>query len=188
MLKMQKENIASNIQIKWSVNLRMLLISTEGLFMLLGREGMATICDILNMPQPIMSTKAWNDHSNVLYAAHKASVEEHLKSTRAIKLHHKLTKDMPNIKDEDVIDVAVTFDGTWSKRGHTANYMALVLSWPLSTASMFTWLLTEPNESLNSVVWSKHPGSINLKDQRQWKWQACLLCCSLTAVRRVVRR
>ena len=86
----------------------------------IGREGMATMCDILNMPQPI-STKAWHDHNNALYAAHKTVIEKHLKSTRD-RLYRTLTKNSPSTTEEEVIDVAVTFDGTWSKRGHTANY------------------------------------------------------------------
>ena len=86
----------------------------------IGREGMATMCDILNMPQPI-STKAWHDHNNALYAAHKTVIEKHLKSTRD-RLYRTLTKDSSSTTEEEVIDVAVTFDGTWSKRGHTANY------------------------------------------------------------------
>lgn len=85
----------------------------------IGREGMATICSILNMPQP-MSSKSWNDHTNALYTAHKEAVEKHLKSTRA-RLRRKLKKETPTITDK-VMDIAVTFDGTWSKRGHTPNY------------------------------------------------------------------
>ncbi|KAK3717095.1 hypothetical protein QZH41_005024 [Actinostola sp. cb2023] len=81
---------------------------------------MATICEILNMPQP-MSTQAWNDHTNALYETHKTAVEEHLDSSRA-RLRQKLKVDNPSITDDDIIDIAVTYDGTWSKRGHTANY------------------------------------------------------------------
>ena len=36
----------------------------------IGREGMSTICSILNMPQP-MSKQAWNSHVDVLYDVHK---------------------------------------------------------------------------------------------------------------------
>ena len=86
----------------------------------IGREGLATICDILNMPQT-MATKAWNDHSTALYEAHKTSVKNHLQTTRE-RVHHVLTKDNPDIADDTVVNVPVTFDGTSSKQGHTANY------------------------------------------------------------------
>ena len=87
----------------------------------IGKEGMATICDILNMHQP-MSNQAWNTHTTHLYRAHKSAIEKHLDETRN-ELYEQLTEDKPEIGDRDEpIDVAVTFDGTWSKRGHTANY------------------------------------------------------------------
>ena len=47
----------------------------------IGREGMSTICSILNMPQP-MSKQAWNNHVDVLYNAHKQMIEKHLTSRR----------------------------------------------------------------------------------------------------------
>ena len=86
----------------------------------IGREGMATICGILNMPQP-MSAQSWNKHTDGLYDAHKQAIENQLSSTRE-KLRCKLTKDNPGISNDDIVDIAVTYDGTWSKRGHTANY------------------------------------------------------------------
>ena len=34
-----------------------------------------------------------------------------------------------NLKEDNVMDVGVTFDGTWSKRGHTANFgVGIVIS------------------------------------------------------------
>ena len=47
----------------------------------IGREGISTICSILNMPQP-MSKQAWSNHINVLYDAHKQTIAKHLTSTR----------------------------------------------------------------------------------------------------------
>ncbi|XP_048583267.1 uncharacterized protein LOC5520998 isoform X1 [Nematostella vectensis] len=86
----------------------------------IGREGMATICEILNMPQP-MSSQAWKDHQNTLYSAHKKAVSEHLESSRA-RLRQKLSGDLSATDDDQVFDIVVTYDGTWSKRGHTANF------------------------------------------------------------------
>ena len=89
-----------------------------------GREGIATICNILNMPPPV-STKAWNDHSNLLYDADITAIQHHLNSNRR-RLRNQVAEDVPA---EEIIDVAVTFDGTWSKRGHTANFgFAFIIS------------------------------------------------------------
>lgn len=81
---------------------------------------MSTICSILNMPQP-MSKQAWNSHVDVLYDAHKQMKDSYLSLTRE-KLRTKLKKENPSISDDDILDIPVTYDGTWSKRGHTANY------------------------------------------------------------------
>ncbi|CAB3984028.1 Hypothetical predicted protein [Paramuricea clavata] len=63
----------------------------------LGREALATICEILNMPPPV-SDSAYEKHNR--------------------------SKD-----DAEILDVAVSFDGTWSKRGFTANYgVGIVIS------------------------------------------------------------
>ena len=87
---------------------------------LAGKAWQLTICDILNMPQPT-STKAWNDHSTALYEVHKTSVKNHFYSTRE-RVRRVVMKDKPEITDDNVINVPVTFDGTWSKWGHAANY------------------------------------------------------------------
>ena len=86
----------------------------------IGREGMSTICSILNMPQP-MSSESWNNHIGVLYDAHKEAIDKHLTWTRK-NLREKLKKDNPGLLDDEIVDIAVTYDGTWSKRGHTASY------------------------------------------------------------------
>ena len=86
----------------------------------IGREGMSTICSILNMPQP-MSLESWNNHIGVLYSAHKEAIDKHLTWTRK-NLREKLRKDNPGLLDDEIVDIAVTYDGTWSKRGHTASY------------------------------------------------------------------
>ena len=54
--------------------------SSHGLFCLwngVGREAIAIMCDILNMP-PHCQPSSWNEHSQALYQAHKEAVEEKL--------------------------------------------------------------------------------------------------------------
>ena len=56
-----------------------------------------------------------------LYNAHKEAIDKHLTWTRK-NLREKLKKDNPGLVDDEIVDIAVTYDGTWSKRGHTASY------------------------------------------------------------------
>ena len=64
---------------------------------------MSTICSILNMPQP-MSKQACSNHINVLYDAHKQTIEKCLASTRE-KLRSKLKKGNPDISDYEILDI-----------------------------------------------------------------------------------
>ena len=78
-----------------------------------GREAIAVMCDILNMPPPCQ-TKA-------LYIAHMDAVDEKLAKARA-HVHELHKKERPDLTEDDIIEIAVSFDGTWSKRGFTANF------------------------------------------------------------------
>ena len=88
------------------VNRRMVYAACE---MGVGREAMATMCDIFNMPPPC-NRSAWNSHVNALYDAHKKAVSDNLQKARekVCSLHQ------PN---DDVVEIGVSYDGTWSKRG-----------------------------------------------------------------------
>ena len=37
-------------------------------------------------------------------------------------LREKAKEKDPSLSDDDVLDVAVSYDGTWQKRGHTWNH------------------------------------------------------------------
>ena len=70
-----------------------------------------------------MSSESWNGHVNTLYNVHKNELQNNLQVAQT-KLRKKLGHET-----DDVIDVAVTYDGTWSKRGHTATFgFAFVIS------------------------------------------------------------
>lgn len=99
------------------INRRMVYSACE---MGVGREAIAVMCEILNMPPPCQAS-AWNDHSEALYSAHKKAVDEKLARAREY-IHELHRKDNPNLSVDDVIEIAVSFDGTWSKRGFTANF------------------------------------------------------------------
>ncbi|CAB4030850.1 Hypothetical predicted protein [Paramuricea clavata] len=84
------------------VNRRMVYAACE---MGVGREAMATMCDIFNMPPPC-NQNAWNSHVNALYDAHKKAVSDNLQKARekVCALHQ------PN--DNDAVEIGVSYDGT----------------------------------------------------------------------------
>lgn len=81
----------------------------------LGREGLATFCEILNMPPPIHDSAFQKQKKNV-NSVTKATVLE--KPQEAAKR----VRSTLGQNDNDVIDVAVSFDGTWSRRGFSTNF------------------------------------------------------------------
>ena len=55
----------------------------------LGREGLAAICEVLDMPSPVV-TNAWAAHDNELYKQHLIAVKEKLGKNQEVKeLHDK---------------------------------------------------------------------------------------------------
>ena len=88
----------------------------------LGREALATICKILNMPPPV-SDSAYQKHNHSVNLATRKVLKERLNDA-GHQVRTFLQKD-----DTEILDVAVSFDGTWSKRGFTANYgVGIVIS------------------------------------------------------------
>ena len=80
----------------------------------IGRETLHTICDILNMPPPV-APSAYSDQVIAIHDAQKIVIENRLADAR--RQREPYTND-PN----QPVDVAVSFHGTWSKRGFTANF------------------------------------------------------------------
>lgn len=81
----------------------------------LGREALATICEILNM-QPPVSDSAYQKHNQSVNLATRKVFNEKLNDA-GFRVRKFLQKDAT-----EVLDIAVSFDCTWSKRGFTANY------------------------------------------------------------------
>ena len=79
-----------------------------------GREAMSVMSDIFNMPTPCQH-KAWDNHVSDLYDAHKKVVDEQSQQARDKVFSHYCSDET------DVAEIAVSFDGTWSKRGYTAS-------------------------------------------------------------------
>ena len=85
-----------------------------------GREAMATVCSIFGMPPP-SSKSSWEMHNETLSSAVSSACDIQLK-TAAKNLRHELSKDDPTIEEDNVIDVAVSFDGTWHHRGFKSSH------------------------------------------------------------------
>ena len=77
----------------------------------LGREGFATLCEIFNMPPPVQDS-AFQKYNKKLNIVTKEKVSESVEEVRTVL----------GEKGNHILDIAVSFDGTWSKRGFTANF------------------------------------------------------------------
>lgn len=88
-----------------------------------GRAGLATFCGMMGMPPPISGSN-YSIHNKKLKVACDAEREV---SQSAAASHLRKTI---GAKEDEVVDVKVTCDGTWSRRGHQAIYgVVVVASW-----------------------------------------------------------
>ena len=88
-----------------------------------GRSGLETFCAFMNTLSPV-SPPCYSEHNQRIL---EASIAEAAASQEAAAscLH-----ELQGRSENDAIDVAVTCDGTWSKRGFTALYSVVVVaSW-----------------------------------------------------------
>ena len=94
------------------VNLRSIVAAGE---IGLRREGLATFCEILDMPPPVHDS-AFQKQKKKVHSGTKITVLEKLQEAA------KRVRSTLGQNDIDVIDIAVSFDGTWSRRGFSANF------------------------------------------------------------------
>ena len=88
-----------------------------------GRAGLETISGFMGLPPPL-TYRAFSDYNlSINKVIQEATIESQLSASAHL---HSLYDTKPN----DVIDITVTCDGTWSKRGYTAFYgVSIVMSW-----------------------------------------------------------
>ena len=93
----------------------------------LGREGLATFCGIMGMPLPSDTTPWHSQIKAVNNAANSEFCEE--KKQAALRLRRLLKIELENLDEsfdpEDcsqLLDVAVSFDGTWHHRGFKSSH------------------------------------------------------------------
>ena len=98
----------------------------------LGREGIAKLCEVLDMPFSI-SIDTWYRHEDALLEAHTDVVREELAKNRAEARKLAFLEMGEKDNNENAIaEVPVSFDGTWSRRGYSANHC---VSFVISAAS-----------------------------------------------------
>ena len=85
----------------------------------LGREGIAAICEALNMPPPVAPT-SWAAHEDELYKENLVVINEQLEKNRC-ELKELFQGDSSQ-SHQCNLPVSVSFDGTWAKRGFTSNH------------------------------------------------------------------
>ena len=112
------DNVPRTVQGK-DVNRRVVYAATE---MGIGREDISKFCEILNMPFT-MSKDTWHNHEDALLQAHSTVVQEELdKNWREARKLAMKEEGISEENDDTVVNIPISFDGTWSKRGYTANH------------------------------------------------------------------
>ena len=88
-----------------------------------GHSSMSKFCGVMVMLSPL-SKPCFSQHNHAIALASEEAAKNEMLSASAYL--HALHGSAPT----EIIDVAVTCDGTWSKRGFTATYgVVLVVSW-----------------------------------------------------------
>ncbi|XP_030846475.1 uncharacterized protein LOC115926119 [Strongylocentrotus purpuratus] len=134
----------------------------------LGRVGLADLTSILGLPPPPVQ-QSYQRHLKNIAKAKKTAAEDQMKDA-AQHLRDKAREKDPSIGPDDIVDVAVSFDGTWHRRGHSSNHgVGVVIS-------------VDTGEVLDQEVLSKICGECNAKKgwdkegERYKKWEAGHSC------------
>ena len=111
-----------------------------------GRNSLGSFCGIMDMLPPL-SIPAYTDHNCCLA---KISIKCARENMVAASAHLHQSRGVPF---DEIIDVPVTCDGTWSKRGFTATYgVVAVIAW-------------ETGQVLDFEIKSKHCSACSRKLQ-----------------------
>ena len=88
-----------------------------------GLASLEKFCGIMGLPPPITDHAFMEHKSDSLAAAVEESVES--RRVAAQELHR-----MNDMSNDDILDIPVTCDGTWAKRGFTSQFgVVMVISW-----------------------------------------------------------
>lgn len=129
----------------------------------IGREDVSKFCEILNMPFSL-SKDTWHSHEDALLQAHTEVVQVELEKNRREARKLAMTEEGISAGDEDtVVNIPVSFDGTWSRRGYTANHrIGFVIS--AATGKVLDYKVI--SKVCNTCIQKK--SSLNEHDFEQW--------------------
>ena len=113
-----------------------------------GYEGLASFCGIMNMP--CMSKTAYYQHLETIVTALEREAKEEMKEA-AKNLREQILKENDCEDTNSVVDIAVSFDGTWAKRGFTSLFGVVFV------------IAVDSGEVLDYHVISKHCQKCSLK-------------------------
>lgn len=132
-----------------------------------GRAGLEIMSAVLDLPPPV-TDNSYSDHNvHICGVLRKHAEAEQLAAVGRLRHMHKAG---PN----DIVDVEVTFDGTWSKRGFTAPYgVCVVISW-LTGEVLDTELMSK-----YCVQCSLYQGAKEGEEYEQW-YEKHKAVCTLT--------
>lgn len=82
-----------------------------------GYEGLKSFCDIMNMP--CMNPTTYYQHLETILNALEVEAKEEMKGA-AERLREHILKESGCLDKTSAVDAAVSFDGTWAKRGFTS--------------------------------------------------------------------
>ena len=111
------DNAPRTVQGK-DVNRRVVYSATE---IGIGREDISKLCEILNMPFSV-SRDTWHSHEDALLQAHNTVVQVELEKNRREAKEVAMAEEGISDDNDVTVDIPISFDGTWSKRGYTANH------------------------------------------------------------------
>ncbi|XP_072180863.1 uncharacterized protein [Diadema setosum] len=110
-------NVAEGAGQSAEINRRSVIAAVE---VGLGREGLADFCSYMNLPSPVNS-KSFQEHLNNLKSQSEATAEQQM-TEAAGRVRAHIVEENPELAGEEVLDVAVSYDGTWHKRGFVSNH------------------------------------------------------------------
>ena len=85
-----------------------------------GRAALVKFCAVMNMPGPV-ATKSFNTHVKAIARVSQDVAESEMKKA-AKEITQKKQKKHNGVQNQEVLDVAVSCDGTWARRGFQSLY------------------------------------------------------------------
>ena len=82
-----------------------------------GYEGLASLCSVFNMP--CISKPAYYKQLETIMGTLEEEARKEMKEAGQ-RLRKVILAENPEMADDEILDVAVGFDGTWKKRGFTS--------------------------------------------------------------------